>query len=117
MSRPAVVPSASRRAGSGWPARTIVVMPVRGSRTASRQVAKRPVSSSVRKTEPRAITVVGGCPSAAYARSAMRSWPMMAAAVTSWPCTSPMRAPTRPSESSSASYQSPPMPPRARVGR
>ncbi len=55
------------------------------------------------------MTVAGLCPSAAYARSTMRSCPMTAAACVSWPCTSPMTAPTLPPGSGITSYQSPPM--------
>ncbi len=55
------------------------------------------------------MTVPGECPSAAYARSTIRSWPMTAAACVSWPWTSPMTAPTRPPGSGMTSYQSPPM--------
>lgn len=47
-------------------------------------------------------------PLPAYARSAIRSWPMIAAACVSWPCTSPTTMPTRSRGSAITSYQSPP---------
>jgi hypothetical protein len=50
----------------------------------------------------------GDFSSCANARSAERSWPMMAAARAPRPSTSPMTMPTRPAASGMMSYQSPP---------
>ncbi len=48
----------------------------------------------------------GSC--SAYARSAIRSWPIVAAAWSPWPVTSPMASPMSPPGSCTTSYQSPP---------
>jgi hypothetical protein len=85
-----VMPLLSLISGSTWPARTSCITPVDRSASAYVHVANRSVSSSWRKTEARAMTVAGVCPSAAYARSTIRSCPITAAACVSCPCTSPM---------------------------
>ena len=46
-------------------------------------------------------TTSGGCPSTAYARTAVRIWPMIVAAPALCPCTSPMTRATLPSTETS----------------
>ena len=50
----------------------------------------------------------GGRSSRAYARTAVRSWPITAAACTPRPITSPITSAVRPAPTSITSYQSPP---------
>jgi hypothetical protein len=52
----------------------------------------------------------------ASARPALRSCPIVIAALSPWPATSPTRSRIRPRGSSTASYQSPPMPLRVSAG-
>ena len=62
-------------------------------------------------------TTSGGWPSTAYARSAVRIWPMRVAASALCPWTSPMTRATWLSGSGITSYQSPPTSRPAVVGR
>ncbi len=140
MGRISTVPSVIRTAGSRWPARATSSIPVSGSHSTYRQVAKRglwkspsasgsapaspygsaesaeeaepapcaPEHRPARKREARESTASGRWPSEAYARTAIRSWPISPAARTSCPCTSPMTSANRPDGSGIMSYQSPP---------
>ena len=54
------------------------------------------------------ISSPGALPSSAYARRALRSWLISAAALKPRPTTSPMTSPSEPRGSMNASYQSPP---------
>ena len=56
----------------------------------------------------RSTTPVGEWPSSAYARIALRIWPIVAAALVLCPATSPMTTATLSVPSSIRSYQSPP---------
>ena len=56
----------------------------------------------------RFTTVAGEPPSRAQARTASCNWPMMAAAGTPRPTTSPITTPRRPAPNGKTSYQSPP---------
>ena len=70
---------------------------------ALREMRMPPTSWSTRIS-----TGPGSSPSAAYARTTERSWPIAEAASMSCPTTSPITTPTAPSPSRIRSYQSPP---------
>jgi hypothetical protein len=63
-----------------------------------------------------ASRLAGWC-AGASARAALRTWPIVMAASSPCPATSPTTSISRPPGSGMASYQSPPMPWRASAGR
>ena len=100
--------SGTASSGGTCPARTSVTIRSIGCTIAYTSVASRPVPSLMWNSLVRPTTTDGGCPSIAYALTALRSWLISAAATTSPPATSPTTRATPPPSSRIASYQSPP---------
>ncbi len=128
-SRKSTVPPGLTTAGGGWPALASVQRRLTGSYTAKTQVAPSTAvlmlpaalssSSASRMTRSSrcASSSSGGRSRPARVCTAVRNRPMVAAACSPWPTTSPTTRPTRAPDNGITSNQSPPTPALSSAGR
>src|SRR5664280_1998562 len=94
--------------GHGWPALANVTSREPGCARTMQAVTSRSVPSESTKALTLASTADGGCSSSRYARTTLRTCPIIAAAARSCPWTSPITNAVQPLRSGTTSYQSPP---------